>query len=33
METKALVCNIIAGRRAQGSAALDQMAQQLERTV
>jgi formate dehydrogenase major subunit len=33
METKALVCNIIPGRRAQGSAALQQLAEQLERTV
>ena len=33
METKALVCNIEPGRRAQGNAALDQLTERLERTV
>ena len=33
METKALVCNIVPGRRAQGSAASHQLAEPLERTV
>jgi formate dehydrogenase major subunit len=33
METKALVCNIIPGQRAKGKAALDQLAEQMERPL